>query len=59
MIAFFATLLTGAWKGNATLRPWIAAAIVSLAAYHLVGSTWHVISGALAGGLVGAFQDDD
>lgn len=59
MIAFFAALLTGSWRGKASVKPWAAAAAVSLAAYWWAPPNWHVIAGALAGGLVGALQNGD
>ena len=59
MIAFFAALLTGSWSGKATLLPWVAAACVSVAAYWWAPANWHVIAGALAGGIVGGLQNVD
>jgi len=57
VLAFFAALLAGTWKGpRRNLAPWIAAAGVSLAVYYTLSTSWHVVAGGLAGGLVGAFQ---
>ncbi len=59
MIAFFAALLAGSWNGKAALLPWFAAAIVSLAAYWWAPANWHVVAGALAGGIVGGLRNVD
>ncbi len=59
MITFFAALLAGSWNGKATFLPWLAAGIVSIAAYWWAPANWHVIAGALAGGVVGGLQNVD
>lgn len=59
MIAFFAALLAGSWKGRSTFAPWFAAAVVALAADWWAPPNWHVIAGAIAGGLVGGLCNDD
>lgn len=59
MIAFFAALLAGSWDRKTTFLPWIAAGAVSVAAYWWAPANWHVIAGALAGGIVGGFQNVD
>lgn len=58
MPAFFMALLVPLWKGPRQAGPWLAAAIVSVATWQLVGGYWFIISGALAGALVGAFADE-
>ena len=58
MPAFFTALLVPLWKGRKQAAPWGAAAIVSVATWQLAGGYWFVISGALAGALVGAFNDE-
>lgn len=53
VIALFATTLVGLWRGRDDILPWIAAAATSLIAYAYLPAGWHVIAGALAGGMVG------
>ncbi len=38
---------------------WLAAALAAMLAYRYLPSNLHVISGALAGGLVGAFWPEE
>ncbi len=59
MIAFFAALLAGTWKGGLTFMPWLAAALVALAADWWGPANWHVIAGAIAGGVVGGLRNVD
>ncbi len=59
MLAYFAALLAGSWSGKATLLPWLVAGGVSVAAYWWGPANWHVIAGALAGGIVGGLQNVD
>lgn len=54
MLAFFATVLVGMWRGRANMLPWTAAAIVSLLGLWLLPANWHIMAGAIAGGIVGA-----
>ncbi len=56
MLAFFAALLAGAWRGRSTFLPWGVAAGVALGVEAVFGPTWQVVAGALAGGIAGAFQ---
>ena len=56
MVTYFAAIVVGQWKGRPDLVPWIAAAVVALAGSHLLPAGWHIIAGALAGGLVGAWR---
>jgi predicted branched-subunit amino acid permease len=57
VIAFFAAVLTGLWRGvREDLLPWLAAAAVALAGPWLLPGGWHVLAGALAGGLVGVLR---
>jgi 4-azaleucine resistance transporter AzlC len=56
MVAYFAAIVVGQWKGLADLVPWIVAAVVALVGSHLLPAGWHIIAGALAGGLVGAWR---
>jgi 4-azaleucine resistance transporter AzlC len=55
MIAFFAVLLARSHKGRLSVIPWTAAALVALAASEYIGGNYHVVLGALAGGIAGAF----
>jgi len=50
--AIFLTLAAGFWQGRESLRPWIAAATVAVAANTLVPGQWYIIGGALAGAAV-------
>ncbi|MEM7123655.1 MAG: AzlC family ABC transporter permease [Pseudomonadota bacterium] len=54
MLAFFATVLVSMWRGRVNVLPWLAAAIVSLLGLWLLPTNWHIMAGALAGGVVGA-----
>ena len=54
MLAFFTTVLVGMWRGRVNMLPWTAAAIVSLLGLWLLPTNWHIMAGALAGGIVGA-----
>lgn len=54
--AVFLTLLTGLWKGRRSAYPWLASALVAVAAYKLLPGVWYIALGGLAGTLVGAFQ---
>jgi 4-azaleucine resistance transporter AzlC len=58
MVAFFAASLAGLWRGRSDVAPWIAASAAALAGLWLLPTGWHVIVGALAGGLVGVVTDD-
>ena len=53
----FAAVLAGLWRSvREDLLPWLAAAAVALASSWLLPSGWHVLTGALAGGLVGVLR---
>ena len=54
MLAFFTTVLIGMWRGRVSVWPWVAAAVVSVAGLWLLPTNWHIMAGALAGGLAGA-----
>lgn len=56
MVAYFAAVIVGQWKGRADLFPWIAAASVALAGTYFLPPGWHIIAGALAGGIVGVWR---
>jgi len=56
MVAFFAAVVVGQWKGSSDLFPWIAATAVALIGAHLLPTGWHIIAGALTGGIIGAWR---
>jgi 4-azaleucine resistance transporter AzlC len=56
MVAYFAAVVVSQWKGASDLFPWIAAAVVALVGAHLLPPGWHIVAGALTGGLVGAWR---
>jgi len=47
--AVFLSLLVGLWKGKADLIAWVAAAIVAVAAAHVLPGKWYILLGGLAG----------
>ncbi len=53
--AFFTALLIGLWRGRQSVAPWLAAALVAVLAQTFIPGHWHIVLGALVGGLVGAF----
>src|SRR5262245_21246251 len=55
MLTYFAAIVVGQWKGRSDLLPWVAAAAVALIGAHLLPPGWHIIAGALTGGLIGAW----
>lgn len=57
MVTYFAAVLTGMWQGRSDLKPWIAAAGGALLGLWVLPSGWHIISGALAGGMAGLLLD--
>jgi 4-azaleucine resistance transporter AzlC len=58
MVTYFAAIIVGQWKGLPDLLPWIAAAAVAMAGFYLLPAGWHIIAGALAGGVVGVWRHD-
>jgi 4-azaleucine resistance transporter AzlC len=56
MLAYFAAVIVGQWKGRADLAPYLAAAGVAVAGAYVLPTGWHIIAGALAGGTVGAWR---
>ncbi len=56
MVTFFTAVLVGLWRGaGKDLLLWLAAAVTGS---WLLPRSWHVLAGALAGGLVGALRRD-
>jgi 4-azaleucine resistance transporter AzlC len=55
--AVFIALLVGMWKGKSNLLPWAVAAVVAVAAAHLLPGKWYILLGGISGSLVGASTD--
>jgi predicted branched-subunit amino acid permease len=53
---FFVVLLAGFWRGAGDLLPWVVAAGVALLTRQVLPGTWYVLTGALAGSLLGAWS---
>jgi 4-azaleucine resistance transporter AzlC len=56
MVAYFAAVIVGQWRGRADLAPYTTAAAVAVASAHALPTGWHIIAGALAGGVVGVWR---
>jgi len=56
MVAYFTAVIVGWWKGRSDLFPFVTAAAVAIAGTHILPPGWHIIAGALAGGLVGVWR---
>ena len=56
MVTYFAAVIVGQWSGSADLIPWAVAAAVALICAHMLPPGWHIIAGALAGGIMGAWR---
>jgi 4-azaleucine resistance transporter AzlC len=54
--AVFVALLVGQWKGKTDLVPWAVAGLVAVLAERLLGGTWYILLGGLAGSVVGAVR---
>ena len=54
--AFFIVLLASFWRGAGDLLPWLLAFAVAIATKLTLGGTWHILAGALAGSLLGAWR---
>lgn len=52
---FFAIMLAPLWRGARAALPWLVAAMVALAVERMLGGYLHIVIGALAGALVGAW----
>lgn len=57
--AVFLSLLVGLWKGKADLLPWVVAAIVAVAAAHVLPGKWYILLGGLAGSVAGVVRHAD
>jgi 4-azaleucine resistance transporter AzlC len=56
MVAYFTAVVVGQCKGRSDLLPFIAAAAVAVAGTYVMPPGWHIIAGALAGGIVGVWR---
>lgn len=57
VVTFFSAVLVSLWRGPShDVPPWLAAAAVALVGSWLLPPGWHVLAGALAGGLVGLLR---
>ena len=58
MPAFFTAMLISLWQSPRRSIGWAVGGVVALATYQIAGGFWHVVTGALAGSIVGGFIDD-
>ena len=57
-LTVFIALLLPMWRGLGDLLPWAVAGAVAFSVSRLLpGSSWHIVVGALAGGLAGGLRD--
>jgi len=56
--AFFAVLAGMFFNGRKTIAPWLGAIAATLAAMAWLPAGMHIFAGAIAGGLIGALQND-
>ena len=57
-LAVFVALLVNLWRGRTDVLPWLVAALVATATARLLpGTSWYMLSGAVAGSLAGALRD--
>jgi branched chain amino acid efflux pump len=56
MVAYFTAVIVGWWKGRSDLFPFVTAAAVAVAGTYVLPPGWHIIAGALAGGVVGVWR---
>jgi 4-azaleucine resistance transporter AzlC len=57
--AVFLALLPALWRGRGDALPWLAAAVVAVAAQRWLPGAWHILLGGLAGSLVGLWRRGD
>ena len=58
MPAFFTAMLISLWQGPRRSIGWLVGGAVALATFQLFGGFWHVVTGAIAGSVVGGLIDD-
>ena len=56
-LAVFVAICAAMWRGRRDLLPWAAAAAVAVVSARLLGGTWYVVLGALAGAITGVIRD--
>jgi branched chain amino acid efflux pump len=54
--AVFLVLITGMWRGRASIPPLVASASVALAAHAWLPGVWYIVLGGIAGAVAGAFS---
>lgn len=59
MPIMFAAMSSSLWKSHRDTRNWSIAGAAALATMYLVPGQWHIIAGAVAGMLAGAFLDEE
>lgn len=58
MPAFFVAMLVSLWQGPRRAIGWVVGSAVALATAQFLGGFWYVVTGALAGSIMGGFVDD-
>ena len=56
-VAVFTALTVSMWRGTQDLLPWLAAAVLAIAAARWLPGKWYILIGGLGGALVSALQD--
>src|SRR5262249_21383555 len=56
MVAYFTAVIAGQWRSRPDLFPFVAAAAVAVAGTYALPPGWHIIAGALTGGIVGTWR---
>ena len=56
MVAYFTAVIVGWWKDRSDLYPFVTAAAVAVAGTYVLPPGWHIIAGALTGGIVGVWR---
>lgn len=56
MLVYLVAVIASQWKGRTDLLPWIAAASVAVAGEYFLPLGWHIVAGALTGGIVGVWR---
>jgi predicted branched-subunit amino acid permease len=54
--AIFLVLITGMWRGRASIAPLAASTVVALAAHTWLPGVWYIVLGGIAGAVAGAFS---
>jgi 4-azaleucine resistance transporter AzlC len=54
--AVFLVLITGMWRGRASVAPLVASGTAALAAHAWLPGVWYILLGGVAGALAGAFS---